>query len=143
MAEKKIVAYWGMHPMPGYDCLATFYDDASADFFDDEARHRDYDRGDPLRRVLFGPDADEHDRHLAEEVCRYTYQFRVPHDLLPRIIAAWHQIQIGEHGEQISDISSETEAEIDAELNAIFWREINARLTKPLDQPGRNTDQHR
>lgn len=134
MTEKQLVAEWAMAPKPGYECNAIFYDDGSAEFFDEPARHRDNDKGNYTRRVLFGV-FSETDRHLSDEVCRYTYPFHVPTELLPRIVAAASQVQITEDGECISDVSKETEAEIDSALNAIFWSEINFRLTEPLDPP--------
>lgn len=134
MGEKKHIVQWAMEPTPSYNCHADFFDDGSAEFFDEPARHRESDRGSNARRILFGIFSED-DRHLADEVCRHTRTFRVSDDLLRRIIAANDQVKISDSGDLLSDLSEAAQNEIDAELNAIFWRDINPLLTEPLDQP--------
>lgn len=132
MSARAQVAEWAMEPIPGYDCKATFFDDGTAEFFDEPARHRDYDSGSRVRKLAFMMFSEE-DRHLSDEVCRYSHPFKVSPSLLTKILSATGKIDIGDDGEILSDISHEEEKEIDKELNLIFWRDINWLLTVPLD----------
>jgi hypothetical protein len=125
------VAEWIVAPIPGYEGKAIFFSDGRAEFFDEPARHRENDRGSTVRKVAFML-YEETDRHLSDEVCRYTHPFKVPLDLLDRLVATTRKLMITDEGEVVSDISNEEEMKIDAELNAIFWEQINPFLTTPL-----------
>ena len=130
-----------MAPIPGYDAKATFFSDGRAEFFDEPARHREKDQGSNVRKIAFML-YEETDRHLSDEVCRYTHPFNVPLSLVDRLIAATRKLVMNDEGELLSDIPKQDEAEIDAELNSIFWEQINPLLTTPLtrrDNKGRAT----
>jgi hypothetical protein len=135
------VAEWSMAPVPGYEGKAIFFSDGRAEFFDEPARHRENDHGSNVRKIVFGI-YEETDRHLSDEVCRYTHPFKVPLELLDRVVAAAGKLVISDEGEVLSDIPKQDEAEIDAELNALFWEQVNPLLTTPLirrDDHGRAT----
>src|SRR3954447_25414786 len=108
MEEKKTLAEWAMEPVPGYECRAQFFDDGSAEFFDEPARRRENDKGSAERRVLFALFSED-DRHLSDEVCRHTKTFRIPDALLHKIIAANNEIQLSDSGEVLRDIPARTQ----------------------------------
>lgn len=138
------VAEWIIAPVPGYEGKAIFFSDGRAEFFDEPARHREKDHGSNVRKVAYML-YEETDRHLSDEVCQYTHPFKVPIGLLDRVIAATEKLVVSDEGELVSDIPKQAEAEIDAELNAIFWEQINPLLTTPLtrcDDHGRATSEN-
>lgn len=141
MSERTVVAQWSISPLPSYEGTATFYSDGSAEFFDEPTRHLEYDRANQTRMVLFSVFA-EHDPHLSDEVCRYTFTFRIPTALLNKIVATCNKIIVSEDGDCISDITRDEEAQIDAALNEIFWRDINPKLWRPLDEPPASRTSH-
>jgi hypothetical protein len=128
---KKEVATWGMYPLPKYQCEATFYEDGSAVFFDEPSRHLEYDNKSNVRRLAVGI-FEESDRHLADEICAHSYDFKIDMILLNKIIDAKRRIILAEDGDVTSDISPQEEEEIEKELNFIFWRDINPNLRNPL-----------
>lgn len=123
-----------MAPIPGYEGKAIFFSDGRAEFFDEPARHREKDHGSNVRKIGFML-YEETDRHLADEVCRYTHPFKVPLDFLGRLVAVTRMVAVSDEGELVGDISQEDEAEIDAELSVVFWEQINPLLTTPLIRP--------
>ena len=135
------VAEWIMAPVPGYGAKAIFFSDGRAEFFDEPARHREKDHGSNVRKMAFMLYEDA-DRHLSDEVCRYTHPFKVPLNLVDRVIAVTCKLVMSDEGELVRDIPKQDEAKIDAELNAIFWEQVNPLLTTPLkrrDDHGRAT----
>jgi hypothetical protein len=75
------------------------------------------------------------DRYLADEVCRYTHPFKVPHSLLQEIVSTQSKIDIDDSGELLADVARDQEEKIDEHLNSIFWRDINPFLSVPLSPP--------
>jgi len=135
------VAEWIVAPIPGYEGKAIFFSDGRGEFFDEPARHRENDRRSTVRKMAFML-YEETDRHLSDEVCRYTHPFKVPLDFVDRLVAVTRKLVMTDEGELVSDISKQDEAQIDAEMNAIFWKQINPLLTTPLtrcDSHGRAT----
>lgn len=131
--DRKPVAEWWLAPLTGYECLAFFFEDCSGEFLDEPARHRESDGGNNGRKLSVMMHG-ESERQFAEEICRHTRAFKVPLDLLRRVVSAQGRIRISDDGEVLSNIPPDEEAEIDRKLLSIFWRDVNPLLTSPLSQ---------
>ena len=135
MLEEVVLASWTIDPTHGFSGSIYCYRDGSAEFSDDSAIRREL--GHPLAFILSEVFGERQKRRFADLVCRHTFPVRIEPPLFSRIVAASAEVSraVNEDEPEPERLRQECDA-IDLELDTIFWRDINLRLTRPLDGPG-------